>query len=381
MADQTPSRRRTAVLAVAGAGLVAVVVMGWFLLTDRQAEGPSVMAAATVTTLTEDTLAVQPPAETTAPTTAAPATTTTTAAPAVTTTLAPAATTTTAALAAASALAPAEELEEAAVPVTTATPAVVATTVAVTSTSVVGLVEFETVVPVATTAAPAAVGEPAVLAASGEGSAGGGSDVVVAGGRVFVRPSEDTVDCKGNFRRGYRVRDACVMEAVTRTWTLAWAGAREDLLSVVWYGHLLEDTLAQRMEWEQTDVALADLEQQGFSPARRAFVEARIADSSSDLTTVEVHGGHWHAPDNIGVRMRVLYDGQVVIPWIALGIDYLDGRWQLNYRAGCVLITTDSNPAGASCPPDPRPDWKPEVRDGAVLGSMYSPVDDRENRV
>ena len=166
------------------------------------------------------------------------------------------------------------------------------------------------------------------------------------------------------------------MEAITRTWTLAWAGTREDLLLATWYGHLLEDTLAERREWEQSAATHKLLEEQGFSPARLAFVKARFNNTSAEGTTVEVHGGHWHQPDEVGVRMRVLYEGEVVIPWMAWTTYYLDGRWQMSYRAGCMLIATDNDPSGAICPPDPRPDWNPEEKGGAILGGMYAPVDD-----
>ena len=329
MADQTP-RRKTAALAAGGVALAAVGGLVVFFLSQPPADPPPVVAAAAVTTITENTLA--PATTTTAPpvtTTTAPPVTTTTAPP-VTTTTAPPVTTTTAP------------------PVTTTTAPPVTTTTAAPATTTT-----------TTEAAPAE--EPVEVALPVE------------------RPTADTVDCRGNFRRGYRVRDDCVMEAITRTLTLAWAGTREDLLAAVWYGHLLEDTLAQRMEWEQSPETQTLLEEQGFSPAVLAYTKARFNNSSHEGTTVEVHGGHWHHPDEIGVRMRVLYEGEVVMPWIGWGVYYLDGKWQMPYRAGCLLITATSNPAGAICPPDPRPDWKPEVRDGA-LGRMYSPVDDQENR-
>ena len=194
------------------------------------------------------------------------------------------------------------------------------------------------------------------------------------------RPTADTVDCRGNFRRGYRVRDDCVMEAITRTWTLAWAGDVEDMLSAVWYGHLLADALEARFEVERSDayqeILRQDLEAGEGTPAQFAYQQERQHGLAMyDNVTVEVHGGHWHEPDDIAVRLRVLYKGEVVMPWIALGINYLDGKWQLPYRPVCQLWFM--HVPSVSCPPDPRPDWKPNV--GTIL-HYYSPVDDRENR-
>ena len=384
MADQTPRRRMTAV--VVAAGLAAVAMVGWFLLTGRPAEGPSVMAAATVTTVTGDPLAVELAAATTVAAESSPLGEVTTVAPA--STLAPAATTTTAAPVTTTAAAPAASLAPATTttvaPVTTAAPEPVVEASVPVEAAVAPLTdEYESMQDIASAAAPATTTTTTTTAADDASSSttavesGGG--LVVAGGGVFVRPSADTVDCRGNFRRGYRVRDACVMEAVTRTWTLAWAGDVEDKLSVVWYGHLLEDAWEQRLELERSEARQSALREaveagEGTS-AQFAYVqELKDGLPMYDSVTVEVHGGHWHEPDDIGVKLRVLYDGDVVVPWIALETVYLDGKWQFPYRHACQLWF--GFVASVDCPPDPRPDWQPH--NGTML-SMYSPADDQEN--